>query len=273
MAVTAAAQTAPSITTQPVGQTVVAGSTATFSVTATGTAPLSYQWFYNGTNLLAGATNTVLALANVQTNQAGSYTVVVTNAYGSITSSVAALIVNRVSQTSTFGALPGKRVDDGPFSLAATSSSGLPVSYSSSNPGVATVSGNTVTITGAGSTTITASQGGNATYLPASSVAQTLSVSAPPVIGAPPAGQAFTLGSAVTLSVGASGTGPLLYQWQFNGMNIAGANAAMLALTNLSATNAGAYRVVVSNAVGTVTSLPVDLYFYGDLKLIAATVP
>ena len=147
-------------------------------------------------------------------------------------------------------ALPGKRVDDGPFTLSATASSGLPVSYSSSNPGVATVSGNTVTITGAGSTTITASQGGNATYLPASSVTQTLSVSAPPVIGAPPAGQAFTLGSAVTLSVGASGTGPLLYQWQFNGMNIAGANAAMLALTNLSATNAGAYRVVVSNAGG-----------------------
>mgnify|MGYP003342195808 CR=1 FL=1 len=82
----------PSITAQPVGQTVVAGSTATFSVTATGTAPLSYQWFYNGTNLLAGATNTVLALANVQTNQAGSYTVVVTNAYGSVTSAPASLL-------------------------------------------------------------------------------------------------------------------------------------------------------------------------------------
>jgi len=183
------------------------------------------------------------------------------------------LTVNRASQTVTFGTLPGKRVDDGPFSLAATASSGLPVSYSSSNPGVATVSGNTVTITGIGSTTITASQAGDAIYLPATSVDRTLAVAGiPPVIGAPPAGQAFTLGSAVTLSVGASGTGPLFYQWQFNGMNIAGANAASLALTNLSATNAGAYRVVITDAVGTVTSFPVDLYFYGDLKFIAATV-
>ena len=268
-----AAGTPPTITQQPSNALVTAASNASFSVAATGTAPLSYQWRKDGV-AINGEIAATLGLINVQTNQAGNYTVVITNAYGSITSSVAALIVNQISQTITFAALPGKSVGEGPFSLAATSSSGLPVSYSSSNPGVATVSGNTVTITGAGSTTITASQGGNATYLPASSVAQTLSVSAPapPVIGTPPAGQAFTLGSAVTLSVGASGTGPLLYQWQFNGMNMAGANAAMLALTNLSATNAGAYRVVVSNAVGTVTSLPVDLYFYGDLKLIAATV-
>ena len=93
-----------------------------------------------------------------------------------------------------------------------------------------------------------------------------------PSISTPPLGQSFTLGSAVALSVSAGGTGPLFYQWQFNGVNIGGATTATLALSNLSPTNAGAYRVVITNAVGTITSLPVDVYFYGDLKLIAATV-
>ena len=86
---------------------VCPGSNATFSVTASGPAPLSYQWFYNGTNLLAGATNTVLALANVQTNQAGSYTVVVTNAYGSVTSAPASLLVTGSTPVSGVNLLVG----------------------------------------------------------------------------------------------------------------------------------------------------------------------
>jgi len=79
-------------------------------------------------------------------------------------------------QTITFNTLPAKTVIDANFYLEATTSSGLPITYTSSNPSVATVSGNTVTIVGVGSTTITASQAGNATYAPAVEVAQTLTV-------------------------------------------------------------------------------------------------
>jgi hypothetical protein len=82
------------------------------------------------------------------------------------------------NQTITFGALSGKTYGDAPFTLNGTASSGLSVSYSSSNTAVATVSGNTVTITGPGTTTITASQSGNSSYNPAPNVSQTLSVSA-----------------------------------------------------------------------------------------------
>ena len=85
--------TAPSITTQPVSQTNIVGTTANFSITASGTAPLSYQWNFNGMNL-SGATNTSLTLTNVQFNQAGNYAVLVTNLYGSILSSNALLTVN-----------------------------------------------------------------------------------------------------------------------------------------------------------------------------------
>ena len=83
----------PVILAQPTDQTVMVGGTASFSVTAGGTPPLSYQWRFGGTNL-SGATNTSLMLTNVQVSQAGNYTVLVTNLYGSILSSNAVLAVN-----------------------------------------------------------------------------------------------------------------------------------------------------------------------------------
>jgi hypothetical protein len=92
-----------------------------------------------------------------------------------------------------------------------------------------------------------------------------------PVLVTSPQSQSFNLGGATTLSVTANGTG-LNYQWQFNGVNLTGANSATLSLVNLTATNAGAYRVLISNAGGTVTSQPASLLFFGDLKFVASTV-
>jgi hypothetical protein len=82
----------PSITGQPTNQTVVLGSNATFTVTATGTGPLNYQWTFAGTNL-PGANASNLSLTGVQAAQAGSYQVVVTNTISAATSSVATLRV------------------------------------------------------------------------------------------------------------------------------------------------------------------------------------
>ncbi|KAF0172455.1 MAG: hypothetical protein FD161_4034 [Limisphaerales bacterium] len=93
-----------------------------------------------------------------------------------------------------------------------------------------------------------------------------------PSITTPPAGQFFTLGGGVVLTVTTGGMEPLFYQWQFNGTNLANATNSTLTLTNLTTANAGAYRVVVTNAVGIVTSPAAELFFFGDLKLVAATV-
>lgn len=82
----------------------------------------------------------------------------------------------RENQNITFSSLSLKTFGDVPFSLNGLSSSGLLVGYSSSNAGVATVSGNTVTIIGAGTTTITASQSGNSQFNAAPNVQQTLTV-------------------------------------------------------------------------------------------------
>lgn len=83
---------APAISAQPVNQTVPAGFLVQFQVLASGTTPLAYQWLRNGT-AVPGATSPTLALMNAQSANAGSFQVVVTNAYGAVTSSVAALTV------------------------------------------------------------------------------------------------------------------------------------------------------------------------------------
>ena len=84
--------TPPVITNNPVGVTNISGANATFSVTAGGTAPLSYQWRFTSAGI-GGATNSSLSLTNIRTSQAGNYTVVITNSAGAITSSVALLAV------------------------------------------------------------------------------------------------------------------------------------------------------------------------------------
>ena len=85
--------TPPSITAQPQSQTVIAGSTAMFSVAASGSAPLAYQWRQSGTNI-AGATASSFSRVNAQPINAGNYTVIVTNGLGSITSALASLTIN-----------------------------------------------------------------------------------------------------------------------------------------------------------------------------------
>lgn len=83
----------PSITTQPASQTVPSGDDATFTVGASGTDPLSYQWYYNTNTLLGGQTGTSLNLLNVDAADEGEYHVVVTNLYGTATSAPAVLTV------------------------------------------------------------------------------------------------------------------------------------------------------------------------------------
>ncbi|MBQ7590553.1 MAG: SUMF1/EgtB/PvdO family nonheme iron enzyme [Verrucomicrobia bacterium] len=92
----------PSITTQPKSQTVNEGSSATFSVTASGTTPLSYQW-YKGSSKISGATSASYKISSVKTSDEGSYKVTVSNSAGSVTSSVVTLTVNSTTPTNPNG--------------------------------------------------------------------------------------------------------------------------------------------------------------------------
>jgi hypothetical protein len=98
---TDAAQVVPSITTQPASQTVIVGQTATFSVTGSGTAPLSYQWRRNGT-AISGATSASYITPPTTISDSGSqFTVTVSNSTGSVTSDAATLTVDSTPVTIT----------------------------------------------------------------------------------------------------------------------------------------------------------------------------
>lgn len=92
LTVTAAPPVAPSITTQPVSQTVTSGGSATFSVVATGTPTPTYQWKF-GPDDISGETGPSLVINNVQAANAGTYTVTVINTVDSVTSSPATLTI------------------------------------------------------------------------------------------------------------------------------------------------------------------------------------
>lgn len=91
----------PSITRQPISQTISNGGNVTLTVAAAGTAPFTYQWRRDGANV-AGATSASLTLSAVSTNKTGRYTALVSNAYGSVTSSVATVSLIQVPRFSTF---------------------------------------------------------------------------------------------------------------------------------------------------------------------------
>jgi len=88
----AAAPAPPTVDLEPTNQTVIAGANVSFQVAADGTPPLSYQWFFNGTNLL-GETSSILLLTNVEPGQMGPYWVTITNGAGWKSSSEASLKV------------------------------------------------------------------------------------------------------------------------------------------------------------------------------------
>ena len=107
-------QAAPVITVQPATQITVAGNSPTLSVTVAGSGPFGYFWFLASTNLVQNGTNSTLTLPNVFTNNAGNYTVAVTNNYGSVTSQIATLTValppSLTSQPASQTNLPGTTV-------------------------------------------------------------------------------------------------------------------------------------------------------------------
>ena len=147
---------------------------ASFALAATASSglPVSYASSNNAVATVAGNTVTVVGAgtATITASQAGDAS------YNAATDATQTLTVGKAAQSITFGAIAAKTYGDASFALAATASSGLPVSYASSNNAVATVAGNTVTVVGAGTAIITASQSGDASYSAATDAAQTLTV-------------------------------------------------------------------------------------------------
>lgn len=258
---------APAITQQPQNETVPAGGSASFTTAATGTAPLSYQWYFNNTPL-AGQNSSGLALASAGSGQAGSYTVVVTNLYGSATSSAALLTV--VSPTSPVITqqpqnATGTNGDAAAFTVEASGSAPLYYQwYFETSTLISGATGATLTLSPvspsmAGSYSVVVSNSaGSVTSTPA----QLTVVAAllPPAITQQPQTVAVTNGYTATFTSAASGVAPLYYQWYFNtNTALAGATNAILSLPFVAASQAGYYNVVVSDSGGSASSLAAKL--------------
>ena len=252
---------APAVIAQPANAGVVQGNSASFTVTATGTAPLTYQWLKNGAPI-AGATSNVFTISAVTTNDAASYSVVVTNIVSSIASSSATLTVlvppTITTQPADTSVIAG---NSAAFTITATGAN--PLSYQWRKNGTNIAGATAATLTLASVTTadaanysvVVSNSAGSAT-----SVSAVLTVQLPPTIVTPPASQFGALGSTINLSVTASGTGPLSYQWfkggsaLTDGGNISGATTSTLTITGLTTNETSTFFVVVSNAFGSATS-------------------
>jgi Immunoglobulin domain len=261
-------QTAPAITQQPASATVSAGQAATFTVAATGSAPLTYQWYLNG--VASGTNGSSLSIASTTTSQTGAtVSVKISNAIGEVTSSTATLTVNAAT-TATAPAITMQPTNQSvtagqsaTFSVTATGTA--PLSYqwflngaaSGTNASTYTITGASTSQTGAMVDVKISNAAGSVTSSNATLTVN--AASSAPTITTQPANQTVTAGQTATFSVVASGTAPFTYAWFLNGA-AAGTNSAMYAIANTTASQSGAtIDVKVSNAAGSVTSSTVTL--------------
>jgi hypothetical protein len=159
------------IVIEPLSSTILAGGSQSYTATGYDRSNSSLGDMTGVTNF--SITNGTCALNVCSSNVPGNQTV--TGNYSGKTAT-ASLGVNAANQTIDFRPIPNKTYGDPPFALTATATSGLPVSFIIVS-GPATISGNVVTITGVGTVTARASQGGNSNYFPAPSVDQSFRVS------------------------------------------------------------------------------------------------
>ncbi len=239
--------------TTPADQTVCQGATASFSTTASGTGPFTYQWQLDG-NDIAGATNSSVSIPTSSVS-VGSHTVsvVVSGACGSVTTRATLNVQENTSATT-----PGNQtVCQGASASFSTTASGTgPFTYQWKLDGtdISGATGSSVSIaTGSlsvGSHTVDVVVGGTCGTVTKSA---TLTVNEN-TSATTPGDQTVCQGAAANFSTTASGTGPFSYQWRLDGSDISGATASSVSISTGSlATGSHTVAVVVSGACGTVT--------------------
>jgi alpha-tubulin suppressor-like RCC1 family protein len=259
----APAAVAPTIVTQPTGVTARRGQTATFGVGVNGTGPFSFQWRLNG-NAIAGATAAVYSIASVADADAGSYSVVVSNSVGSVTSGAAALAIaadpppptpvapSITTQPAGLVVLAGNSAT---FAVAATGTGPLAYQWSRDGTDISGATGPVLALSSvqagdAGSYTVRVS---NAAGAVTSNGAQ-LIVPGAPFITLQNLGVTGYTGRSATFELFVVGNPAPSCQWLRNSVAIAGATSCTGYTTPpLTLAESGAvYNVVAYNAAGTV---------------------
>lgn len=246
--------TLPAVTLQPQSRTVLEGSSVSFSVTASGSPPLIYQWRRNGVPFYYGANSDTLVLTNVQRSDAGKYSVVVLNPAGYAASSAAALTVQLLP---LIASPPQNKVVavGGTVTFNVTAYGTGPLRYQWRF--------NTNNIFGATNASLTFSnvlpaKAGNYSVVVTDDAGSVISQAAilrvpiAPVITLQPQSQTVFVGDTVTFTVRVLGTPPFGYRWRRGTTTVVqfGQGTTSLTITNvqLSQTN---YSVIITNAANT----------------------
>ena len=268
----------PNITSQPANQSVAAGQSATFSVAATGSATLGYQWKKNGSNIDGATSSSYTTPATSSADNGARYSVSVGNSTGTVTSGEATLTVFAVPiplppiitpqpaiiQPLTITTQPASQSvvtgSTATFTVTATGGGSLAYQWKKNGTDISGAASSTYTTpvissgdNGAVFTVVVSNGAGTVTSNNA-----TLTVTAAagsPAITTQPAAQTVTEGQTATFSVVATGNALLNYQWKKNGIDIPGATSSAYTIPATSIGDSGAvYSVVVTNSAGSVTS-------------------
>lgn len=268
-AATLIVQFPPVITAQPQSTTTIRDQEATFSVAVGGTPPFTYQWRLNGVNVM-GATNSILFLTNVQTNQAGDYSVLVANTAGTVLSSNATLTllipatitqpptnrsvtVTMNAAASTFAA-PVFNAVHVTNSVTAVGTGTLRYQWRRAGVNIPEATNSTLILSnvtpaneGAYTVVVTDNIG------PAVSPVANLTVLVPPLVFQHPVAAQVVAGADVTLSAAIyAHPPPFTYEWRRGAVpvhtNFSSQLVDFFLLTNVQAVTAGAYRVAIRNA-------------------------
>jgi hypothetical protein len=261
------------ITSQPRSTNVLRGANVTLNVTAGGLNPKTYQWYFNETNLIAGATSASLPLNNIQPTAQGSYRVVINDGTTTLTSDPAIVsVVSPPIPTSPLTPVRLAALEGSTITLSISADGSLPISYSwRSNFFVITnmiVYSNTCNftisnlhgITNTYTVRLTNSVGAN----PLLNTNAIITVLMTPTITNQPVSLNLGVSSNALFRVGVRGSAPLTYQWFKNGNVLPNATNSTLNMTNIQVSDEGSYFVIASNTVSTVTSTNAVLFIDSD---------
>ncbi|MGC3988475.1 MAG: DUF3500 domain-containing protein [Chthoniobacteraceae bacterium] len=269
--------TPPSISADPASTTAAAGSTASFSVTATGSGTLTYQW-YKDAAAISGATSSSYSIASTTTDDAGSYDVMVTSEYGVSTSAVATLTISSSSGTTPEitgepESLTVNEGDSAAFSVTATGSGTLSYQWYKGDAPIDGATGATYSIASVSTTdtgsyyAVVSNDVGSATSTVASLAVSTSSGTSP-AVSTDPASLTVVAGNSATFTAAASGTGTLSWQWYKDDTAIDGATNSSYTIAATTTDDAGAYYAIVSNDVGSAQTTTATLTVTASLPVV-----